>query len=102
MLQKVLQAVEITYASKTKVKLSLPRNLIHVTFVFFSKDKSALPSIFNGLEVLSSASDETNLFTENFSKIPNLCNLRSALPTFHSGTNLELHSICVTPKLVNL
>ena len=102
MLQKVLQAREIAYASKTKVEPSLPRNLTHVTFVFFSKDKSALPSIFNGLEVLSSASDNTNLFTENFSKIPNLYNLGSALPTFHSGTNLELHGICVTPKLVNL
>ena len=30
--------------------------------------KSATPSLFNGLEVLSSASDKAKLFSENFSR----------------------------------
>ena len=33
-----------------------------------NKGKSAIPPLFNGAEVLSSASGKAKLFTENFSK----------------------------------
>ena len=33
-----------------------------------NEGKSAIPPLFNGLEVLSSASDKAKLFDENFSK----------------------------------
>ena len=36
-----------------------------------SKGKSAIPPLFNGLEVLPSASDEAKLFAENSSKNSN-------------------------------
>ena len=54
--QKVLEAVKPGYADKTKE---------------FVKGKSAITSLFNGLEELSSASDKPKLFVENFSKNSN-------------------------------
>ena len=52
------------------------------------------------LEVLSFASDKAKLFVENFSKNSNLDNLGVSLPVFPSRTNLKLHNISVTPKMV--
>ena len=37
-----------------------------------NKGKFAIPPLFNGSEVLSSASDKANLFAKNFSKNSNL------------------------------
>ena len=54
----------------------------------FNKGKSAMPPLFNSSEVLSSASDKAKLFAEN------------SLPVFPSRTNLKLHNISVTPKMV--
>ena len=56
--------------------------------------------LFNGPEVLSSASDKAKLFAKNFSKYSNLDDLGISLPIFLSRTNLKLHSISVTPKMV--
>ena len=52
------------------------------------------------MEVLSSASDQAKLFDENFSKNPNLEDSGICLPVFPSRTNLKLHNIYVTPKMV--
>ena len=77
----------------------LARNLAFVTFgkllIVFNKGKSAMPPLFNGSEVLFSASDKGKLFTENVSK-----NSSISLPVFPSRTNLKLHNISVTPKMV--
>ena len=61
---------------------------------------SAIPPLFNGLEVLSSASDKAKLFTENFSKNSSLDNSGIYLPAFSPRTNLKLHNISVTPKMI--
>ena len=61
---------------------------------------SAIPPLFNGLEVLSSASDKAKLFAENFSKNYNLDHSGISLHVFPSRTNLKLHNISVTLKLV--
>ena len=50
--------------------------------------------------MLSSASDTAKLFAENFSKNSNLDDLGISLPAFPSRTNLKLHNISVTPKMV--
>ena len=65
-----------------------------------SKGKSAIPALFNELEVLSSASDKAKLFAENFSLNSNLDDSGISLPAFPSRTNLKLHNISVTPKMV--
>ena len=65
-----------------------------------TKGKSDFPPQFSGQEMLSSASDKAKLVAENFSKNPNLDDLHISLPVFLSRTNLKLHNISVTPKMV--
>ena len=65
-----------------------------------NKGKSAIPPLFNGPEVLSSASDKAKLFAENISKNSNLDNSGISLPVFPSRTNLKLQNISVTTKMV--
>ena len=50
--------------------------------------------------MLSSVSDKTKLFAENFSKNSNLNDSGISLPVFPSRTNLKLHNIYVTPNMV--
>ena len=50
--------------------------------------------------MLSSASDKAILFAENFSKNSNLDDSGISSPVFSSRTNLKLHNISVTPKMV--
>ena len=64
-----------------------------------NKGKSAIPLLFNSAEVLSSASDKTKVFVENFSKNSNLDDSDISLPVFPSRTNLKLDNISVTPKM---
>ena len=66
----------------------------------FNRGKSAIPPQFNSPEVLSSASDKANLFAENFCKNSNLDDPGISLPDFPCRTNLKLHNISVTPKMV--
>ena len=65
-----------------------------------NKGKSAIAPLFNGLEVLSSASDKVKLFAKNFSTNSNLDHSGISLPVFPSRTNLKLHNISITPKMV--
>ena len=65
-----------------------------------NKRKSAIPLLFNDPEVLSSASDKAKLFAGDFSKNTNLDESGISLPFFPSRTNLELHNISVTHKIV--
>ena len=58
-----------------------------------------MPPLFKGPEVLSSASDKTKLFAENFPKNYNLDVSCTSLPVFPSKNNLTLH-ISVTPKML--
>ena len=83
---------------------SLPRNLVLRTWQIansvLSKDKSAIPPLFNGLQVLSSASDKAKLFAKNLSKNSNLDDSGITLPVFPSRTNLKLHNISITPNMI--
>ena len=44
--------------------------------------------------------DKAKLFAQNFSKNCNLDDSGISLPVFPSRTNLKLHNISVTPKMV--
>ena len=50
--------------------------------------------------MLNSASDKAKLFAKNFSKNSSLDDCGVSLPVFHSRTNLKLHTISITPKMV--
>ena len=76
------------------------RDFRQIASSILNKGKSAIPPLFNGLEVLSSASDKAKLFAENFSKNSNLDDSGISLPVFPSRTNLKLHNISITPKMV--
>ena len=88
-----------TKESITSNKLG-SRDFWRIANSVLNKGKSAIPPLFNGPEVLSSASDKAKLFAENFSKNSNLDDSGISLPVFTSRTNLKLHNIYVTPKMV--
>ena len=73
-----------------RYKIQTSKNVVDTTF---SKGKSAIPTLFNNPEVLSSASDKAK-------KNSNLDDSGISLPVFPSKTNLKLHNISVTPKMV--
>ena len=73
---------------------------MEITNSVVGKGKSAIPPLFNGLEVLSSASDNAKLFSENFSKNSNIDDSGISFSVFTSRTNLKLHNIFVTPKKI--
>ena len=64
------------------------------------KSEPTTPPSFNGPKVLSCASGKAKLFAKKFSRNSNLDDSGISLPAFLSRTNLKLHNIHVTPKLV--
>ena len=102
--KRVLEAAKLANANKTKESITSQklgsRDFWRIASSVLNKDKSAIPPLFNGPEVLSSASDKAKLFAENFSLNSNLDDSGVSLPVFPSRTNLKLHNISVTPKMV--
>ena len=102
--KRVLEAAKLTYANKTKESITShklgSRDFWQIANSVLNEGKSAIPPLFNRPEVLSSASDKAKLFAENFSKNSNLDDSGISLPVFPSRTNLKLHNISVTPKMV--
>ena len=64
------------------------------------KGKFAIPPLFKGLEMLYSACDKAKLFAKSLSMNSNFYDSGMSLPIFPSRTNLKLHIISITPKLV--
>ena len=84
---------------------SLPRNVAVGTFgklliIVLNKSKSAIPALFSGLEVLSSASNKTKSFAENFSKNSDVDVSGISLPV-SPRTNMKLHKM-VGKVIMNL
>ena len=92
------------YATKAKESITSQklgsRDFWRIANSVLNKGKSAIPPLFNGLKVLSSASDKTKLFAKTFSKNSNLDDSGISLRVFLSRTNLKLHNISITPKMV--
>ena len=65
-----------------------------------NRGKSAIPPLFNGPEVLTSASEKAKLFAELFSKNSNLDDSGHELPTFNRRTDITLSNMVITPKMV--
>ena len=102
--KRVLEAAILAYANKTKESITSQKlgscDFRWIANGILSKGKSAMPPLFNGPEVLSSASDKAKFFAENFSMNSNLDDSAISLPVFPSRTNLKLHNISVTSKMV--
>ena len=102
--KRVLEAAKLAYATKTKESITSQklgsRDFWRIANSVLNQSKSAILPLFNGPEVLSSASDKAKLFAKNFSKNSNLDDSGISLPVFPSRTNLKLHNISITPKMV--
>ena len=102
--KRVLEAAKRAYPNKTKDSITSQKRGSHdfwrIANNVLKKDKSAISLLINGPDVLSYASDKAKLFDENFSKNSNLDDSHISLHAFPSRTNLRLHNIHVTPKLV--
>ena len=102
--KRVLEGDKLAYATKAKESIISQklgsRDFWRIANSVLNKGKSAIPPLFNGPEVLSSASDKAKLFAKNFSKNSNLDDFGISLPFFPSRTNLNLHNISITPKMV--
>ena len=84
--KRVLEAAKLAYASKTKESITSQklgsREFWRNANSVLNNGKSAIRPLFNGLEVLSSASDKAKLFAEDFSKNSNLDDSGISLPVF--------------------
>ena len=102
--KRVLEAAKLAYATKTKESITYQklgsRDFWRIANGVLNKGKSAIPPLFNGPEVLSSAFDKAKLIAKSFSKNSNLDDSGISLLLFPSRTNLKLHNISVTPKMV--
>ena len=102
--KSVLEAAKLTYANKTKESIlsqkRSSRDFWRIANNVLNKGKSAIPPLFNGPEVLSSTFDKAKLFAEDFPKKSNLDDSGISLPVVPSRTNLKLHNLSVTPKIV--
>ena len=102
--KRVLEAAKLAYASKTKESITSQKlgsgDFWRIANSVLNKGKSAIPPLFNRPEVLSSASDKEKLFAKSISKNSNLDDSAIFLPVFPSRTNLKLHNISITPKMV--
>ena len=102
--KRVLEAAKLTYATKMKESITSQKlgswDVWRFPNSVLNKGKSAIPPLFSSSEVLSSTSDKAKLFAKNFSKNSNLDDLGISLPVSPSRTNLKLHNISVTSKMV--
>ena len=98
--KRVPEAAKRAYANITKESITSQKLNSHdfwrIADNLLDYGKSAVPPLFNGPEVLSSASDKVKLFAEN----SNLDDSSVSLSVFPSRTHLKLHNISVTPKMV--
>ena len=102
--KRVLEAAKLAYANKTKESI-ISKKLDSLDFCriansVLSKGKFVIPPLFSSPEGFSSASDKAKLFAKNFSENSNLHDSGISLSVFPSRTNLKLHNIFVTPKMV--
>ena len=74
--KRVLEAAKLAYATKTKESITSQklgfRDFWRIANSVLNRGKSAIPPLFNGPEVLSTASDKAKLFAKSFSKNSNL------------------------------
>ena len=103
-MQKFFETAKLAYANKTNESITFQKlgscDFWRIDNSVLNKGKCAIPPLFNDSEVLSSASGKAKSFAENFSKNSYLADSGISLLVFASGTNLRLHNISVTPKMV--
>ena len=81
--KRVLEAAKLAYSNKRKESITSHKlgslDFWRIADSVLNKGKSAIPPLFNGVEVLFSASDKAKCFAENFSMN---CNLNDSVISF--------------------
>ena len=102
--KRVLESSKLAYANKTRVYYFQKRGSQDFCWQtnnsVLNNGKSAILALYNDPDVLSSAFNKAKLFTKNFPDYSNLDDSGISLPVFPSRTNLKLHNIFVTPRMV--
>ena len=102
--KRVLEATKLAYTTKTKGSITSQKlgsqDFWRIADSVLNKGKSAITPLFNGSEMLFSASDKAKLLAKNFSQNFNFDDSGISLPVFLSRTNLKLHNISITLKMV--
>ena len=102
--KRVAETAKLAYATKRKESIIFQKlgswDFWRIANSVLSKGKSTIPPLFNDTEVFSSAADKAKSLAKNFSKNSNLNDSGISLPVFSSRTNLKLHNISVTPKMI--
>ena len=88
--KRVLETAILAFTTKAK-----EWDFWRIANSVLNKGKSAIPNLFNGPEVLPSASDKAKLLAKVFSNNSNLDNCGISSPVFPSRTNLKLHNISI-------
>ena len=98
--KRVLEAAKLANADKTKESISSQKcdscDFWRIADNVLNKRKS-IPPLFNGPDMLSSASDKTKMFAEDFSKNSKFGGSSISLHVFSSRTNFKLYNISATP-----
>ena len=98
--KRILQHVKLAYANEIVYHFPGVCDFWHIADSLLSKGKPTISVLFSGTEVLSSASNKAKLSSKDFSRNSHLNDSHIFLSAFPSRTNLKLHNIPVTPKLV--
>ena len=89
--KRVLKTAKLAYSNKTKESITCLKLDSHdfwqIANSVLDKGTSVIPPLFNGLDVLSSASGKAKLFAENFSKNSSLDHSGISLSVFPSRIN---------------
>ena len=99
--KRVPEAAKLAYANKNEDSITSQKlgsqDHWRITNNVLNKDKSAILPLFNGTEVLSSASDKSKLFAKIFSENSHFDHSGISLPAF---IFLNLRLLFVTPKML--
>ena len=99
-----LEPAKMAYANKIKDSTTSQKfgsqNFWQMANSALKEAKSAIALIFNGLEVLPSVPNKSKLFAEDFSNNFNLNDSGISVPVLPSRTNLKLHNVSVTTKML--
>ena len=101
----VLKNAKNQYANMIKLRIEAEslgsREFWRITNRVLNRGKSSIPTIINGPEILSSASDKATLFAKNFAANSNLDDTNHVLPNFPSRTDIQLSDFFITAKEVS-
>ena len=73
------------------------REFWRITNSVMNRDKSSIPKIVNGPEILSSSLNKAHLFAKMFSSNSTLDDEGHPLPDFPTRTDIDLSKLKVTP-----